>query len=142
MQLKATITNGQIVYEEKRTARDVLERLEGRKILVDLKIERKTRTDLQNRAMHLYFTQLAEELNDAGFDMKKVIRVDVPWTAFSVKEYLWRPVQKMLFGKKSTTQLKTNQVGEIHDVVDRGVSERTGVHVPWPSLDNLMGNQT
>ena len=32
-----------------------------------------SRTVAQNSAMHLYFTQLAEALNDAGYDVETVI---------------------------------------------------------------------
>jgi len=101
---------------------------------------KKTRTSQQNRALHLYFTLLATELNNAGFDMRKVIRegIDIPWSKDTVKEYLWRPVQKVMFGKKSTTQLKTTDIDKIFDVVNRHIGERTGVHVEFPSAEELI----
>lgn len=140
MQLKAKIENGEIVFAEKRFAKEVLQRLEGKKVLIDIQTERKICTTLQNRALHLYFSQLAEALNDAGYDMKKVIKVDVNWTDYSIKEYLWKPVQRSLFGKKSTTQLKTDEIDKIYDVVNRAIGQRTGIHIPWPSIETMMEN--
>jgi len=106
----------------------------------DIKSISNRRTDQQNRALHLWFTMLAEELNAAGYDMKKVVRanVDIPWTSYNVKEFLWRPVQESQLGKKSTTQLSTDEIDKIYDTINRVVGERTGVHVPFPSLDGLI----
>lgn len=106
----------------------------------NLKIWKKVshRTDAQNRALHLWFTQLAEALNEAGFDMKKTLRqdVDIPWTLTSIKESLWRPVQKSYTGKKSTTDLnKQKEIDDIYDIINRTIGERTGVYVPFPSMD-------
>jgi len=99
------------------------------------------RTDAQNRALHEYFTQLANALNEAGFDIRKTIRegIDIPWTKNSVKEYLWRPVQEAYLKKHSTTELnKTKDIDAVYDIVNRAISERCGVSVPFPSIDELM----
>jgi len=104
---------------------------------VEIKKYVSTRTEAQNRSLHRYFTQLAEALNDAGFDMKKVIKIDVPWNSLMVKELLWRPVQKTYTGKESTTKLdKIKEIDMIYDIINRVVGERTGVYVPFPSYDN------
>ena len=51
--------------------------------------KRGTRTSQQNRAMHLFFARLVEALNDAGLDMKKVLKpeIDIPWSQTAVKEF-------------------------------------------------------
>lgn len=100
----------------------------------------KLRTNKQSRAMHLFFTLLAEELNFSGYDMRKTIapEIDIPWTSYSVKEYLWRPIQKVMFGKKSTTQLETKDIDKIFETINRVIGERTGVYVPWPCMEQLM----
>lgn len=97
------------------------------------------RTAKQNNALHLYFTLLAQALNESGYDMKKVIRqeVDIPWNPYSIKEYLWRPVQEAQLGKKSTTKLKKNEIDQVYETINRVIGERTGVHVPFPSLEQL-----
>ena len=100
----------------------------------------KKRTDRQNRALHLWFKQLAEALNEAGFDMRATIRedLDIPWNEKTVKEYLWRPVQKQYLLERSTTKLKTKDIDKIFDIINKAIGERTGVHVPFPSIDSLM----
>jgi len=55
---------------------------------VVIEIKTGTRTLPQNSAMHLYFGWLAKAFNDAGLDMKKVLKpeVDIPWTAELVQK--------------------------------------------------------
>lgn len=105
----------------------------------EFEIEKK-RTELQNRSLHLYFTQLAEALNDAGYDMKKTIRqeIDIYWTPYNIKEFLWRPVQNALYGKKSTTQLTTAEIDKVFELVNKTIGERTGVHIDWPCVENSI----
>ena len=95
-----------------------------------------TRTTTQNAAIHKYFSLLAEALNDAGYDMQKVLEhkaVSVPWNESMVKEVLWRGIQKAMFNKESTTELEINEVSEVYDVLSRHISENFGVYVPFPS---------
>ena len=93
--------------------------------------------------MHLLFSQLADELNQKGLDMRTLIRpeIDISWTPYSVKEYLWRPLQRALLGKKSTTGLKKQQeINIIYDNLNRILIERTNGEVslpPFPSMDIL-----
>ncbi|MCK5016226.1 MAG: hypothetical protein KAS32_04060, partial [Candidatus Peribacteraceae bacterium] len=92
----------------------------------------------QNRAIHKYFELLAYELNEAGFDVRKVIdeAVEIPFTASFIKEYMWKPVQKSMLNKISTAKLNTDEVNEIYLVVDKIVSERTGITIPFPSIES------
>ena len=96
------------------------------------------RTLQQNRALHKYFELLADELNDAGLDMKKVITVDVPWSAETIKEWIWKPVQKAQLLKESTTEMTTAEVNKVYETVNRLMAEKFGVHVSWPSIENDM----
>jgi len=99
--------------------------------------EKLKRTLQQNKAMHLYYSQLAEALNDAGLDMKKVLKphVDIPWTPASIKAHLWHPVQEAMLGKESTTALDTQQVSAVYDVLNRHISEKFGISVQFPRWD-------
>lgn len=103
--------------------------------VVEVKKDTKIRTAKQNSALHLYFSMLANELNDAGYDMRKLIRdeIDIPWSGSSIKEYLWKPIQKVMLKKKTTTKLTTEEIDKIYDVINKHVSERTGVSIPFPS---------
>lgn len=100
------------------------------------------RTAKQNKSLHLYFRLLAEELNEAGLDMKKVLKptIDISWNERSVKEYLWRPIQNAQVVKKSTTELSTEEINKIWEVINRHLSEKFGIYVPFPSEEELRYN--
>jgi len=99
----------------------------------------KQRTAQQNKAMHLFFTQLASVLNDAGLDQRKVLKpgVSIPWTKVAVKENLWRPIQEAMYHKRSTTDLeKQEEITAIHRVLMRELGEKHGVeYLPFPSFE-------
>jgi len=97
------------------------------------------RTLSQNSAMWLYFELLAETLNATGWEMKKVLAakaVDVPWSKESIKSVLWVPVQEAMLNKESTTELSTVDVDRVYRVLDRHITELTGVSISFPSARN------
>lgn len=98
------------------------------------------RTPQQNKAMHEYYRLVADRLNAAGLDMRAVLKpeVDIPWSTQTVKEFLWRPVQKAALGKDSTTQLTTREIDVVYDILNRFLAEKHGIHEPFPSLEELM----
>ena len=95
------------------------------------------RTSQQNRAMHKYFTLLADALGAAGLDMKKTLKpeIDIPWTEYAVKDHLWRPIQRAMLDKESTTELEPSEVSQVYEVLSRHLGQRFGIHVPFPSRD-------
>lgn len=97
----------------------------------------KPRSAQQNNALHKFCTMLAEELNARGLDMRQVLRpeIEIPWTLHSAKEHLWRPIQKAMTGKESTTQGSTKEYPQVYEVLNRHMGEKHGVHVPWPSKE-------
>jgi len=102
----------------------------------------KPRTESQNKALHLYFSHLAEILNDNNLDMRKVLKpsINIPWTAKSIKEYLWRPIMKIQLGKDSTTELTTKEIVEVYDVINKHLGEQFGITVEFPSQESLINN--
>lgn len=104
-------------------------------VMIEVKVG--VRTTTQNNAMHKYFSLLATELNDAGLDMKKVLKpeIDIPWCTQSIKEHIWRPIMELMTGKKTTTKLDRKEVSEVYDVVSRHLSEKHGVWIPFPSKE-------
>lgn len=103
----------------------------------------KPRTVTQNSALHLYFTQLADELNNAGLDMRKTLKptIDIPWSGESIKEYLWRPIMKAQLGKESTTKLTTKEIDQVFDTINRHLGEKFGLTISFPSIESLMFDQ-
>ena len=98
----------------------------------------KQRTNLQNAALHKYLTMLATELNNAGLDMKKTLRpeIDIPWTCELAKTYLWKPIQKAVIDKDSTTKADRSEYTKVYEVLNRHTAEKFGISCVWPSKEN------
>lgn len=109
---------------------------------VEVKAKR-GRTLSQNAAIHKYLAELSQALNDAGLDQRKVLKHDaeIPWHMESAKDNLWRPIQKAVTGVESTTELTTAQVSEVYQVLDRHLGSKTGVSIPFPSMESLSEAQ-
>lgn len=101
---------------------------------------KKPKTEKQFNALHVLCGDIAEKLNKAGLDMKKILKpeVDIPWSKQSVKDFLWRPLQKVMTGKKSTTDLTTDEVTKTYEVLNKFLGEKHGVHIPFPSNEVSM----
>jgi len=103
-------------------------------------MEEKQRTLQQNKSLHKMFDLLANELNQVGWDMRRTLKesVDIPWSAATVKQYLWRPVQEAQLGKESTTELTTKEIQLVYETLNRFLGEKLSVHVPWPSSEDIL----
>ena len=99
--------------------------------------EYKKRTSTQNNALHLGCKLIADALNNAGLDMRKVLKpeVEIPWTTLSVKDHLFRPVMKAMTSKESTTELaKLGEIEGVWDTVMRFLGQNHGLdYIPFPS---------
>ena len=96
------------------------------------------RTEQQRKGIEVYCRELAEALNEAGYEIKKVMAVktaDVPWTQESVKELLWRPIQEASVGKHSSAALEVSEVDRVYSILDRHISSNFGVHLEFPHKD-------
>lgn len=100
----------------------------------------KRRTITQNAALHLYFRLVADALNEAGLDMKAVLNPDVqiPWSPQSVKAYMWKPILRIQLQKHSTTEMTTKEIDIVYDTMNRHLGEKTGIYIPFPSIETLM----
>lgn len=101
------------------------------------------RTNQQNKALHVLFALLANTLNDNGLDMRKTLKpgVEIPWSGPAVKEYLWRPIQNAQLSKLSTTQLTTVEIDQVFDTINRHLGDKFGLHVPFPSIEDIILQQ-
>ena len=90
-----------------------------------------TRTLQQNKAIHLMNNWIADELNNAGLDIRKVIKptMEIPWTPTAVKEYIVKPIMKSMYNKDSTTELnKSNkEIEHLYDVIMRNLGQMFGI---------------
>lgn len=101
--------------------------------------ETKQRTQSQNKAMHLLFQKLADDLNSLGLEMKVVLKpaYQVWWDKDLVKEHLWKPMQKAILKKESTTELETFEVTKVYEAIAKGLGEKFGVEIEFPSADEI-----
>jgi len=137
MEYKASIKNGKINING---LRGLLKRFDGKSVVLTVETLPQRRTSAQNRALHLWYSQLADKLNESGFDMKKIIHVDIPWSGDTVKQYLWKPLQKMILGTTSTRSLKRDDLDKVFDPLNKTIAERTegNIHVPFPCEEELI----
>ena len=97
----------------------------------------KPRTNLQNRAGHLWFTHISDELNSAGLDMQVVLakRLGIMWTPEAVKECLFKVLAKAMYNKTSTTQLSTKEFSKVTEQLQAVLARDYGVNVEVPSVE-------
>ena len=133
MKLKIKLLQGQIVplTEEDKIS---LGELKDAVYEVDIK-NMDMRTIKQNSAMHKYFALLSSKLNEAGLTIVKVLKIDVEWTPDSIKNELWRPIQKSVLEKESTKKLTKGEITKVYDVLNRSLGKKLGVNVPFPTKD-------
>lgn len=98
------------------------------------------RTDQQNKALHLFFTQLATALNEAGLDMRRTLKpeIAIDWTPANIKEYLWRPIQVAAIGKESTKDLTTTEIDQVFAILNRHLGEKFGLETEFPSIESII----
>ena len=96
----------------------------------------KQRTEQQNRAIHLYLSQVAKELRNQGQTMQNVVekitKVEIIPTTHNLKEIVWREIQKAHLGKDSTTFLTKQEVTEIYEIMSMWLAKHFEIDIPFP----------
>ena len=102
--------------------------------------EEKQRSIQQNKALHKLFELLAVALNEAGLDMRKTLKpgVDIPWEKITVKEFLWKPIQKLQLGKDHSAELNTKEVDMVFATLMKHLGEQFGLYVPFPITAKIL----
>jgi len=97
------------------------------------------RTNSQNKALHLLFTQMSDTFNTLGLDMKVILKQEwkIWWTPESCKSQLFKPVMKAMYGIESTTELTTAQVSKVYEQIAKVIGEKHGVTIEFPSKEQL-----
>lgn len=99
-----------------------------------IKKQKAKRTIIQNKSLHLGFTQVSKIANDTGLTMRAVIQdLDIPLTEEAVK-IMYKAVAKAMYNVESTTELNTSQISEVWNAFIKPFEERTGEYMPFPSM--------
>ena len=100
-----------------------------------------TRTQQQNKALHVYFTLISHELNELGLEFSYIGLNNndfaLRYSPEIVKEFIFKPIILTMFGLKSTTKLTSIQINETIDVITKFFANK-GISLDFPSVENLM----
>lgn len=111
---------------------------------IEIKKVSKSRSLQQNKALHKFFTIVADQLNEMGMEFTyngiKGKEISTRYNAHIIKNFLWRPLQIALFDIESTTKINTTQMNEIIDVISKYFAER-GVSIEFPSIETLINKR-
>ena len=110
------LINSEITLAE---AKAELTRLWKKDKYLILTVQKQQRTLTQNAALHVLFNIIARDLNANKMTIKETLRSDfsIPWSSDSVKELIWKEVQRKLYNTESTTELSTDQVNEVFEAI-------------------------
>ena len=56
------------------------------------------------------------------------------WAPTTVKELLWRPIQKAYTQKHSSAKLNTNEMRDLIEFFIKLVADKFGIDIPFPSI--------
>ena len=114
-------------------------------VTVDYKVGR-TRSAFQQAALEVWCRQVAEFFNDQGIDraVKSPIfkkgEMSAPWSRESIKNEIWRPIQKALTEHESTTKPSPQEYVEIFDFIVKAFGDK-GLTLPaWPVMRDDGGD--
>lgn len=104
----------------------------------------KKRSTQQNKAIHKMFEEVARAMLEQGIERRTVVQdldaYTCPIDAQFIKE-VWRAIMYTQTGLQSTTQLSGGQVDKVYDTFNRFLGENYGVHVPFPSIQELYAQE-
>jgi hypothetical protein len=95
------------------------------------------RTNKQNNSLHLLFRQLAEGLNDAGFEIEHPFnpKFKLAYTENDIKKFFFMPIIKQAYEKDHTSDLTTKELSDACSAMIDSINQATGVYVPYPSME-------
>ena len=94
----------------------------------------KQRTSQQNKALHKFCEELAQEANNHGISMKAVVQdLQVDWSMQAVKSII-HAISKAKYNKTSTADLTTKELSDCCQEVQKIFLEQ-GVLINFPSFE-------
>lgn len=113
--------------------------------IIEQKYIRKTRTNLENRALHLYYKHGADALLEVGFNFTYINQmtgefIEIPFTGELFKDHIWRPLQIAMFKIESTTKLTNQMINDILTALSPWLTEKNK-YVKFPNKIDLLIKQ-
>ncbi len=107
--------------------------------VIEIRKRTRQRTPTQNRCLHAYCEMIAEMMRDAGTDQRALTGkfkegFTIPVQGHMIKD-IFRAVGLAMYKKKSTSDLTTVEIQEVHKIIDQRLGEVTGVSCAWPSYE-------
>lgn len=98
------------------------------------------RSNQENKALHVFFQNIAFELNRLGMEFTfrgiKGMDIQTTYTPDIVKEFLWKPLQNALLSKSSTTELTHQDISMIFEILGKWFAENA-IEISFPSVESL-----
>lgn len=90
---------------------------------------------------------VALELDKQGVTLQDVVeqirKAEIRPTKENLKEVMWKPMQKALFDKESSTQLSTGEVDKVYEMLNAFITKLPGydgTSIPFPNeADRNLG---
>ena len=129
---------------ELKIAQNQFNHLVLNKRIIELKEIKRTRSNIQNRALHLFFELISQELNNLGLEFTyeglKGMIINTIYTPEMVKDFIWRPIQRSLYKIESTTELNTSQIDTISNILIKFFGEK-GIYLVFPDIKSKLDNE-
>lgn len=82
---------------------------------------------------------MSDTFNTIGLDMKVVLKPNIKiwWTPEAIKNELFKPVMKSMYGLEHTADMNTAQVSKVYEQIAKLIGEKHGVEIEFPSKEQL-----
>lgn len=103
-------------------------------------------------SIHIYYREVAKQLNDAGFDIQRAIetgavRIPIGFTEENVKHIFGYAVLESLFPEKfedpkkpKHPRLTTTETQLVYETLNNALAVRFGISIPWPEKPDEEDN--
>jgi len=102
------------------------------------------RTKQQNRALHKYFKEIADDCRSKGISVQMLL-ADLPDAEISMNEKIikdiWKVFQNETLGKEHTADLTAKQVNEILEDFSMFMATKYDITMDFPSIESIMARQ-
>jgi len=133
----AKIVDGKIEFTDKTGSAVWLSLLDNKEVEITIKKSIDKRSEAQNRALHVYFTQVSDEMVEQGVTVRAILEalkegVEL-WTTPVIVKEIWRIFQKAELKKVSTTELeKHKDIDIVYEAFTKFIGEKFQIYVEFP----------